>query len=148
MKPGMAGISLVTLGVGDLPASTRFYEAMGWLKAPQSQDSVSFMQGHNVVLGLFGRHDLAEDANVADTPTGFAAIALAVNLASPEDVDAYFELALENGATAAKHPQKVFWGGYSGYFRDPDGHLWEIAHNPFFSMDEAGQLHLFAEKPE
>jgi uncharacterized protein len=146
MKPKMAGISMITLGVGDVSSATRFYEAMGWHKAPQSQEEVSFMQGHNIVLGLFGRHALAGDANVADTPTGFAAISLAVNLPSPEDVDAFFALALANGATAAKQPQKVFWGGYSGYFHDPEGHLWEVAHNPFFSMDEAGQLQLLAEK--
>ena len=148
MKTKKAGISMVTLGVGDVSAATRFYEAMGWRKAPQSQEEVSFMQGHNIVLGLFGRHNLAEDAELADTPTGFAAVSLAFNLPSPEDVDAYFELALENGATATKRPQKVFWGGYSGYFRDPDGHLWEIAHNPFFSMDEGGLLQLLAEKPK
>jgi predicted lactoylglutathione lyase len=140
-----AGISLVTLGVGDIAASTKFHVAMGWRLAPQSQASVSFLQGHNIVLGLFGRGPLAEDARVKDKPTGFAAISLAVNLPSEAEVDLYFARALAAGAVARKKPEKVFWGGYSGYFADPDGHLWEVAHNPFFAMDGNGKLDLFAE---
>jgi uncharacterized protein len=139
---GLAGISLITLGVADIAASTRFYEALGWKNSPASQEAVSFLQGHNVVLGLFGRGPLAEDAHVEDVPTGFAAISLAVNLSSEAEVDAYFDRALAAGATERKRPQKVFWGGYSGYFADPDGHLWEVAHNPFFAMDENGRLDL------
>lgn len=142
MNKTSPAISIVTLGVGDLAAATRFYQALGWIKAPQSQDSVSFLQGHNIVLGLYGREALAEDANIADKPTGFSAVTLARNLPSIEEVDAFFDLAVKNGATALKMPQKVFWGGYSGYFQDIDGHLWEIAHNPFFEMDDHGQLRL------
>jgi len=139
---GLAGISLVTLGVTDIAASTGFYEALGWKNTPASQDAVTFLQGHNVVLGLFGRGALAEDAHIEDMPTGFSAVSLAVNLSSEEAVDDYFARALAAGASEKKKPQKVFWGGYSGYFADPDGHLWELAHNPFFAMDENGKLDL------
>lgn len=142
MTQAMAGISMVTLGVADLEKSLRFYKALGWRDTRHSQDAVKFLAGRNVVLGLFGRAALAEDAMVTDTATGFAAITLAVNLASPADVDAFFDTAISAGASGTKKPQKVFWGGYSGYFSDPDGHLWEVAHNPFFPFDEQGQLDL------
>ncbi|MCB1463975.1 MAG: VOC family protein [Nitratireductor sp.] len=140
-----AGISLLTLGVDGISRSTAFYEALGWVDTPASQPSVGFLQGHNIVLGLFGRGPLADDAHVEDMPTGFAAIALAVNLSSREAVDAYYERALAAGATSKKKPEAVFWGGYSGYFADPDGHLWEVAHNPFFAMDDNGKLDLLSE---
>ncbi|GIL01196.1 MAG: hypothetical protein BroJett030_10950 [Alphaproteobacteria bacterium] len=142
MSGRLAGISLVTLGVADIAAATRFYEALGWRNTAASQAEVSFLQGHNIVLGLFGRSALAEDAHVEDRPTGFAGVALAVNLHSEAEVDALYDRALAAGATATKRPRKVFWGGYSGYFADPDGHLWELAHNPFFAMDEHGRLDL------
>ena len=135
-------ISMVTLGVDDLARSRTFYEALGWVVAPQSQESVVFLQGRNIVLGLYGRQALAEDAGVEDAPTGFAGVTLALNVVSEAEADRIFELALANGAAAVKPPQKVFWGGYSGYFADPDGHLWEVAHNPFFAMDADGNLRL------
>lgn len=144
MSEKLAGISLLTLGVSDLAASTAFYEELGWRNTPASQEAVSFLQGHNIVLGLYGRSSLAEDAEVEDAPTGFAAISLAVNLPGVAQVDAYFDRALKAGGTSVKRPKKVFWGGYSGYFADPDGHLWEVAHNPFFAMDENGKLDLLA----
>ncbi len=137
-----AGISMVTLGVDDLARSRAFYEALGWVVAPQSQESVVFLQGRNIVLGLYGRQALAEDANVENTPPGFSGFALAINVSSPAEADRLFDTAVANGATAHKPPQKVFWGGYSGYFGDPDGHLWEVAHNPFFAMDADGNLRL------
>lgn len=137
-----AYISLVTLGVSDIARATAFYEALGWETAGPSNEAVSFMRGGNVVLGLFGRTALAEDANVADAPTGFSAVALAVNLPSEADVDAFVARALAAGASECKAPQKVFWGGYSGYFADLDGHLWEVAHNPFFPLDESGAIQL------
>ncbi|MEM7464388.1 MAG: VOC family protein [Pseudomonadota bacterium] len=148
MNTPTPAISMVTLGVDDLEAATRFYQALGWHKAPQSQDTVTFLQGHNIILGLYGREALAEDANVEYQPAGFSAVTLARNLPSPEDVDAFFELAIKNGATALKQPQKVFWGGYSGYFTDIDGHFWEIAHNPFFNMDDHGQIDLLKDGGE
>jgi catechol 2,3-dioxygenase-like lactoylglutathione lyase family enzyme len=137
-----AHISMITLGVADIARSTAFYEALGWRKAGPSDDSVSFLKGGTVVLGLYGRAALAEDAAVEDEPTGFAAVTLAANLPSEADVDRFYEQALAAGASARKPPEKVFWGGYSGYFADPDGHLWEVAHNPFFPLDENGAVQL------
>ncbi|MDD9908257.1 MAG: VOC family protein [Ahrensia sp.] len=140
-----ANISIVTLGVDDLPVSTRFYEGLGWVNTTASQDSVTFLQGHSVVLGLYGRSALAEDAEVENIPAGFRGVTLAINLPSRAAVDAFFNKALGTGASAQKQPQSVFWGGYSGYFADPDGHLWEVAHNPFFALNEVtGQLQLEA----
>ncbi len=140
-----AGISMVTLGVDDLARSRTFYVALGWVVAPQSQESVVFLQGRNIVLGLYGRQALAEDAGVEDTPPGFSGVALAINVSSQTEVDRLFDLAVTNGATTHKPPQKAFWGGYSGYFADPDGHLWEVAHNPFFPMDGEENLQLLAD---
>lgn len=137
-----AGISMVTLGVDDLARSRAFYEALGWRLAPQSQESVVFLQGRNIVLGLYGRQALAEDAGIENTPSGFSGIALAVNVACETEADRLFDAAVANGAMAHKPPQKAFWGGYSGYFADPDGHLWEVAHNPFFATDADGNLQL------
>ncbi len=139
----IANISIVTLGVDDLAKSTAFYVALGWANTTASQDSVSFLQGHNIVLGLYGRAALADDAQVENKPAGFRGVALALNVASEAMVDRFFDHALASGAVLIKTPQKVFWGGYSGYFADPDGHLWEIAHNPFFNGDaETGTLKL------
>ena len=141
-----AHISMVTLGVEDLTRATEFYRALGWVLAEASNESVSFLSGGTVILGLFGRSDLAEDAHVEDRPTGFSAVTLAVNLPSEAEVDAFFKKAIAAGATARKSPQKVFWGGYSGYFADLDGHLWEVAHNPFFPLDEDGRVTLAGSK--
>lgn len=138
-----ANISIVTLGVEDLPTSTEFYENIGWSNTTASQDSVTFLQGHSVVLGLYGRQALAEDAEVDPAGSGFRGVSLAINLESEAAVDAFFAKAISHGAEAKKRPQKVFWGGYSGYFADPDGHLWEVAYNPFFQGDvSTGQLAL------
>lgn len=142
-KIPQANISIVTLGVEDLGLATRFYEKLGWANTTASQAEVTFLQGHSVVLGLYGRAALAADAGVENTQPGFRGTALAVNLTDEAAVDSFFEHAIASGATAVKSPQKVFWGGYSGYFADPDGHLWEIAFNPFFSGDpKTGQLQL------
>ena len=138
-----ANISIVTLGVKDLRAATVFYEKLGWNNTKASQDTVTFLQGESVVLGLYDRAALAEDAGVDDTPSGFRGTSLAINLPSEADVDSFFRKAIEAGASSVKKPQKVFWGGYSGYFADMDGHLWEVAFNPFFEGDsETGQLKL------
>ena len=138
----IANVSIITLGVENLTESTRFYEKLGWINTVASQNSVTFLQGDSVVLGLYGRQALAEDAAVDNTPAGFRGVTLARNFASETDVDAYFELAISAGAEAIKKPEQVFWGGYSGYFADLDGHLWEIAHNPFFQQTPSGQLSL------
>lgn len=135
-------ISLITLGVDDLARSTEFYEKLGWTKSEASQEAVTFIQLKGTVLGLFSRKSLAEDAHVEDTAKGFSGITLAHNVASERGVDAVYKFAIACGATEVKKPEKVFWGGYSGYFADPDGHLWEIAFNPFFPMDAEGHVKL------
>ena len=135
-------LNLVTLGVADLAKSRAFYEAWGWEASSASQPSVAFFQANGLALGLFGRADLAKDAGVEDKPTGFAAITLAYNARSKEEADEIYALAVKAGARPVKPLQDVFWGGYSGYFADPDGHLWEVAWNPFFPLDEQGHMFL------
>lgn len=139
-----AAISLVTLGVADIAAATRFYKAIGFeLSVSQSRDTVSFFRAGGVVLALFGRSDLAKDANLHDTPAGaFSGVTIARNLPSKEAVDTAFEEAVAAGASVLKKPQDVFWGGYSGYVADPDGHAVEIAWNPFFPLHEDGTIDL------
>lgn len=131
-------LSLVTLGVASVARSRAFYEALGWRASSASQDGVAFFQLGAMVLGLFGRAELAQDAGVTDTPAGFAGFSLAQNLASREDVDSAYAAAIAAGATSLKSPQPAFWGGYTAYFADPDGFAWELAHNPFFALDASG----------
>lgn len=135
-------LTLVTLGVADLERSRRFYGSLGWREIEPRQGSVAFFQLNGIGLSLFPRAELANDAQVADGPTGFSGITLAHNLRSEHEVDALFAEMVAAGATAVKTPRKVFWGGYSGYVADPDGHLWELAHNPFFPLDSAGNVTL------
>ena len=135
-------ITLVTLGVADVAVATAFYERLGWKASTASNDDVTFFHSQGAILGLYGREALAEDANVPPESTGFDGVALGTNYASEAEVDAAFAHAVSCGATPAKKPQKVFWGGYSGYYADPDGHLWEVAHNPFVPLDEQGYMTL------
>jgi uncharacterized protein len=135
-------ITMVTLGVADVAASTTFYEKLGFEKSSASQESVTFFRMKGTVLGLFGRTALAEDAGVEDSAPGFSGVTLAHNLDSEAAVDAAFAHALSCGAKPVKKPEKVFWGGYSGYFADPDGHLWELAFNPFMPNGEDGFMQL------
>ena len=129
MKPR---INIITLGVHDLARATRFYEqGLGWPKMA-SPPGVSFFTLGGTWLGLFPREELAKDAGVPDDGTGFAGFSLAHNLGSEAEVDEAMREALAAGATLTKPAQKVFWGGYAGYFKDLDGHLWGVAHNPFF----------------
>lgn len=129
MKPR---INIITLGVRDLAAATRFYEqGLGFPKM-DSPPGVSFFTLGGSWLSLFPRAELAKDAQVAEEGSGFEGFALAHNVASESEVDQAIAEALAAGATLAKAGQKVFWGGYAGYFKDLDGHLWEVAHNPFF----------------
>jgi len=129
MKPR---ISMITLGVRDLKASAEFYEHGLGFPRMESPPEVAFFTLDGTWLGLYGRQALAEDATVSPQGNGFEAFAIAHNVHSEAEVDDVMRQALEAGATLVKRPQKVFWGGYSGYFKDPDGHLWEVAHNPHF----------------
>ncbi|MER5865408.1 VOC family protein [Kitasatospora sp. NPDC002040] len=138
-----ARISIVTLGVTDLAASTAFYQALGWSRSSASNDSIVWFRTADSVLGLFPTEELAADAGIPATgEPSFRGVTLAVNLESTAQVDAALALAVEAGATVVKPPAATEWGGYSGYFEDPDGHLWELAHNPFFPFTETGQLDL------
>lgn len=134
-------LSLVTLGVQDLPRSLQFYrDGLGWKPSSNSNDEVAFFQLGGMVLSLYSRLSLAEDATVAPEGTGFSGMTLAYNTRSKEEVDAVLQLVERLGERIVKPAQDVFWGGYSGYFADPDGHLWEVAWNPFWTIDDAGQV--------
>ena len=135
-------VSLITLGVRNVARSREFYAALGWREHPESQESVAFFQLHGSVLGLFGRDALAEDQGRPDADLGTGAITLAQNFSSKDDVDAAYQLALAWGATGLKAPTDVFWGGYSGYWADPDGHVWEVAMNPYWPLAADGSLTL------
>lgn len=137
-----ARVSLVTLGVEDVARSVAFYERLGWRKAPQGDDAIAFMIGQGIVLSLWRRDEMVADGGEGDLPRGSGSVGLAVNFASEAAVGEAYDRAVAAGAAAAKPPAKVFWGGFSGNFRDPDGHLWELAHNPFFALDEHGRLDL------
>lgn len=128
MKPR---ISMITLGVDDLQRAVDFYQEGLGLPRMGEEEQVAFFELNGSWLGLYGREALAEDAGVEPQGSGFNSFALAHNLGSEAEVDAQMQQALDAGATLVKSPQKVFWGGYSGYFKDPDGHLWELAYNPF-----------------
>lgn len=134
MQPRM---SMITLGVSDLQKSVEFYHrGLGFPKM-ESPPTVAFFTLNGTWLGLYPRHLLAEDARVSAEGSGFAGFALAHNVHDEGQVDAVLRQAVAAGATLVKPAQKVFWGGYSGYFADPDGYLWEVAHNPFFWVGPA-----------
>jgi len=132
-------ISLVTLGVADLERARRFYEALGWKSDSKPEQGVVFFQAGGVVVGLWGRAQLAEDSGV-DDPGGFGGIALAYNVGSPEEVDAALAEAERAGAKVVRPGAPTFWGGYSGAFLDPDGHAWEVAHNPGWELGPDGAV--------
>ena len=130
-------VSLITLGVADLGRSRAFYEALGWEVGAAPDDDVVFFQAGEMVLALWNRAKLAEDSAVSDSG-GWGGTTLALNLGSPAEVDAAIEEARAAGATIGREPAEAFWGGYSGIFIDPDGHPWEIAHNPHWRLAEEG----------
>ena len=132
-------VSLITLGVGDLKRARAFYAALGWQPAEETPGA-AFYQMNGIVLGLFGREALAADQGRPGAALGTGAVTLAQNFPDRAGVDAAFAAALAAGATALKAPEEVFWGGYSGYWADPDGHVWEVAHNPFWHLDASGGL--------
>jgi len=133
-------VSLITLGVKDLAVSRKFYGDLGWTPKDEVPGQVIFYQLHGAVLGLFGIGPLAKDQGRPDAKLGTGAITLAQNFATEAEVDAAYTKALSVGATALKAPQKVFWGGYSGYYADPDGHPWEVAFSPFWELEDDGKL--------
>jgi len=134
-------VSLVTLGVADYERAKRFYEALGWSVAWEA-DETSFFQANGVVLVLWGREKLAADMGISDESEGWGGIALAHNVASRDEVQDVIELARANGAEVTREPSQTFYGGYAGAFRDPDGHTWEIAHNPGFGLTNDGSVTL------
>jgi uncharacterized protein len=132
-------VSLITLGVRDLERSRAFYEALGWTSSCEPGSDVVFFQSGGMVLALWSRERLAEDSAVQDGG-GWGGVTLARNLASPADVDAAMAEAAGAGATIGRVAAPTFWGGYSGIFIDPDGHPWEVAHNPGFHLSEDGSV--------
>ena len=136
-------INFVTLGVADIARARGFYERLGLKASSASNESVAFFDVNGIVLGLFGHDALAEDAHLEATPApAYRGVGLAWNTSCETEADAVFAHAISCGAAAVKVPEKVFWGGYSGYFADPDGHLWEVAHNPFFPISNEGRVQL------
>jgi hypothetical protein len=134
-------LSLVTLGVSDLARAREFYEALGWKTGAAPADDVVFFQAGGMIVALWGRHQLAEDSGVEDTG-GWGGVTLAYNTRSPEEVDTVIAEAEAAGATIARPGAETFWGGYSGVFIDPDGHPWEVAHNPNWAIEEDGSTKL------
>ncbi len=135
-------LTMVTLGVADLARSTVFYESLGWRRSSASEDTVTFFRMQGSALGLFQAESLAADAGVAADGRGFRAVTIALNCDDRDEVDAVFDEWVAAGATPVKRPEAVFWGGYSSYVADLDGHLWEIAHNPYSPNDADGLMTL------
>jgi len=137
-------MSVVTIGVLNLDRSQEFYErGLGWtLRSAEGQ--IRFFQLNGLILSLYPREALAEDAQISSSDKGFAGITLAYCARSREEVDEILLRAESAGATINKTAQAVFWGGYSGYFSDPDGHVWEVAYNPFWRLDDSGNVYLEA----
>jgi hypothetical protein len=133
-------VSIITLGVRDLKRSAAFYEGLGFAMSAKSDDDIVWFNTGGTVLGLYPWDAMAEDAGVSPEGSGFRGVTLAINLRSEKDVDEYVAKAIQLGAKMIKPPQKVFWGGYSSKFQDFDGHLWEVAYNPFTLVDEKGKM--------
>jgi len=136
-------LHLITLGVEDFKKSRKFYtEILGWKPTSASNDDIAFFQAGGVALGIYPREKLAEDALTSPEGSGFAGITLAYNARSEAEVDEIIRDLKSKGVKIVKEPQKVFWGGYSSYFADPDDYRWEVAYNPFFQFDKDGNLAL------
>jgi len=134
-------LSVVTLGVSDLERARGFYEALGWTSGSEPGSDVVFFQAGGMIISLWSRSSLAADSGVADRG-GWGGVTLAHNVGSPEEVDAILTAARVAGATIARDAGRTFWGGYSGVFVDPDGHPWEIAHNPHWALEPDGSIRL------
>lgn len=135
-------ISIVTLGVENLDRSREFYERLGWRRSAAGGEGIVFFQAGGIALALYPREALAKDANVAADRRGFGGITMAYNVRVRQEVDSVMAAAQTAGAKILKPAQEAFWGGYSGYFADPDGFLWEVAWNPFFTIDPNGSIRL------
>jgi len=134
-------LSLVTLGVRDLARARAFYEALGWTTGAAPADDVVFFQAGGMIVALWGREQLAEDSGVEDSG-GWGGVTLAYNARSPEEVDGVLAEAAAAGADVRRYGAETFWGGYSGAFVDPEGHAWEVAHNPHWTIAEDGSVSL------
>jgi uncharacterized protein len=134
-------VSLITLGVSDLERARSFYEGLGWKTGAAPADDVVFFQTGGMIVALWSRERLAEDSGVEDGG-GWGGVTLAYNVRSPQEADAVIEEARRAGARIAREPAETFWGGYSGIFVDPDGHPWEVAHNPRWTLDADGSVRL------
>ena len=134
-------LSLITLGVSDLDRSRSFYEGLGWRTRAEPGDDVVFFQAGGMIVALWDRKTLASDSEVEDSG-GWGGITLAYNTRSSEEVDAVIEEARKAGATIGREPAETFWGGYSAIFIDPDGHPWEVAHNPRWTIADDGSVRL------
>ena len=134
-------VSLVTLGVADVARARAFYEGLGWRTRARAGDDVVFFEAGGMVVALWGRDQLAEDSGVADAG-GWGGVTFAHNVRSPGEVDAVIEEARAAGAQIPREPGETFWGGYSGMFVDPDGHPWEVAHNPRWTIRDDGSIEL------
>jgi uncharacterized protein len=135
-------VSLITLGVRDLARARAFYEAIGWRTNAAPDDDVVFFQAGGMIVALWGRDQLAEDTGVEDDGAGWDGITLAYNTRSPEEVDAVVQEVAGAGGIVLRPGAETFWGGYSGSFADPEGHPWEVAHNPHWTLAEDGSVSL------
>ena len=135
-------VSIITLGVADLTRSREFYEHLGWRRSMAKTEGIVFFQAGGMALALYPREELAKDANVAPAGHGFSGIALAYNARTRQEVDSVLAEAKIAGARIVKPAQEAFWGGYSGYFSDPDGFLWEVAWNPSFPIRDDGAIRI------
>ncbi|MTI85904.1 MAG: VOC family protein [Firmicutes bacterium] len=134
-------ISIITLGVENLQRSLSFYkDGLGWKTSKVSNELIAFFPLNVIVLALYPKQALADDIKVSSAGSSFSGITLAYNVKSTEEVDEVLRTVEEFGAKIMKQAEKVFWGGYSGYFADPDGHLWEVAYNPYFDFDENNNI--------
>ena len=134
-------LSVVTLGVSDFARSLDFYKkGLGWSTKASNKDNIAFFQLNGVVLALYNKTGLAEDAGVSSKGSGFPGVTLAHNVRNEKEVDEIFRQVAQLGAKTIKRPQKASWGGYSGYFADPDGYLWEVVYNPFWKMRRDGSV--------
>ena len=135
-------LSIVTLGVEDVARSRRFYEDLGWRASGAGDDTIAFFQAGGIALALYGRAALAADAGLPDAQSGSGGIVLAHNVRARDEADAVLARAEAAGGRILKPAEEAFWGGYSGCFADPDGHVWEVAWNPHFELTPEGELRL------